>query len=158
MQEVAEAAAPLPAGRLLAPNVTEDFESPAYAAFAAAHEQYAGKPPPTGFLEANQYDQYIALALAMTAADSTDGPAVAAQVANVLNAPGTKVYTYADGVAALARGEDIDYDGASGTLELNHYGNVVELPISIRSIVDGTWAEWDAIALEAALDLRNDDG
>ena len=150
--EVAEAAAPLPAGRLLAPSVTDDFESPAYAAFAAAHEQYARKPPPTGFLEANQYDQYIALALAMVAAGSTDGPAVAAQVPNVLNAPGTKVYTYADGVAGLERGEDIDYDGASGPLELNRYGNVVVLPMSIVHIIDGTWVEREVIELEAALD------
>ena len=64
----------------------------------------------------------------MAAAGSTDGPAVAAQVPRVLNAPGTKVYTYADGVAALERGEDIDYDGASGSLDLNEHGRTRSPP------------------------------
>ena len=97
--EFAEVATELPVGRVLGVIMTDDFESPAYDTFVAAHLERTGERPPTGFFEANQFDQYIALALAMTAAGSTDGPAVAAQVPRVLNAPGTKVYSYADGVS-----------------------------------------------------------
>ena len=152
--DIAETAASLPTGRILAAQVTDAFDSPAYAAFAAAHQKFAGKPPPTGFYETNQFDQYIGLALAMTAAGTTDGPAVAAQVPNVLNAPGTKVYTYADGVAALERGEDIDYDGPSGSLELHTVtGNLVSPTVAVNHIVNGSYTEREVIELDPALSL-----
>lgn len=151
--DIAETAAELPTGRVLAAQVTDDFESPAYAAFASAHQQYANKPPPTGFYETNQFDQYIILALAMTAAESTDGPDVAAQIYNVTNAPGTKVHTYADGVAALERGETIDYDGPSGSIELNtSTGNLVSPKVAVQHIVGGGYtAREGVIELDASL-------
>ena len=150
--DIAETAAELPTGRILAAQVTDAFDSPAYAAFAAAHQEYAGKAPPTGFYETNQFDQYIGLALAMTAAGTTDGPAVAAQVPNVLNAPGTKVYTYAEGVAALERGEEIDYDGPSGSLDVNRLGNLVSPTVAVNHIVNGSYTEREVIELDASLD------
>ena len=151
--DIAETAAELPTGTILAAQVTDDFDSPAYAAFAAAHQEYANKPPPTGFYETNQFDQYIILALAMTAAESTDGPDVAAQIYNVTNAPGTKVYTYADGVAALERGEQIDYDGPSGSIELNtSTGNLVSPKVAVQHIVGGSYtAREGVIELDASL-------
>ncbi len=150
--DIAELVASLPTGRILAAQVTDDFDSPAYAAFAAAHQKFAGKAPPTGFYETNQFDQYIGLALAMTAAGTTDGPAVAAQVYNVLNAPGTKVYTYADGVAALERGEDIDYDGPSGSIELHTgTGNLVSPTVAVNHIVGGAYVTREVIELDASL-------
>ena len=150
--DIAETAAELPTGRILAVQITDDFDSPAYAAFAAAHQEHANKPPPTGFYETNQFDQYIVLALAMTAAGTTDGPAVAAQIYNVTNAPGTKVYTYADGVAALERGEQIDYDGPSGSLELHTTtGNLVSPKVAVQHIVGGSYTAREVIELDASL-------
>ena len=148
---IAEAAAELPTGQVLSAQVTDDFDSPAYAAFAAAHFEHTDKPPPIGFYETNQYDQYIALALAMTAAGSTDGPAVAAQVPQVLNPPGAKVYNYADGVAALKRGADIDYDGPSGSLQLNRYGNLISLKVAVQHIANGQYTVREVIELDATL-------
>ena len=149
--EIAEAAADLPPGRILAARVTDDFDSPAYEAFAAAHREYAGKPPPTGLFETNQFDQYIVVALAMTAAGTTEGAAVAARVRDVTNAPGTKVYTYADGVAALERGEQIDYDGPSGSLELNERGNLIGAKVAVFHIVDGGFTVREVIELDPSL-------
>ena len=154
IDEVAEVAADLPTGRVLGTWVADDIESPGYRAFVAAHIEHAGKPPSSSFPEANQYDQYIALALAMTAAGSTDGPAVAAQVPRVLSPPGTDVYSYADGVAALERGEDINYDGASSSLDLNKDGNLTSPTVKVAHIVDGLWSERWAIQLDPALDLH----
>ena len=153
VDDIAEIAAELPTGRVLRAWVTDDFESPAYTAFAAAHIAHAGELPPTGFYEANQYDQYIALALAMTAAGSTDGPAVAAQVPRVLSAPGTKVYRYADGVAALERGEDIDYDGASSSLDMNQYGDLISPTVRVMHVANGLWFEREVIQLDPRLSL-----
>ena len=149
--ELAEIAAGAPEGQVLTARVTDDFDSPAYAAFAAAHIEHAGRLPQTGFYEANEYDQYIALALAMTAAGSVDGPAVAAQVPGVLSAPGTKVYSYADGVAALERGEDIDYDGASSSLDMNEAGDLVSPMLSVTTAFQGRWFEREIIQLDPNL-------
>jgi branched-chain amino acid transport system substrate-binding protein len=150
--DIAEVAAELPTGTVLAAQVTDAFDSPAYAAFAAAHQEYAGKAPPTGFYETNQFDQYIVLALAMTAAESTDGPDVAAQIYNIVNAPGTKVYTYADGLAALERGEQIDYDGPSGSIELHTTtGNLISPKVAVNHIVNGSYTEREVIELDASL-------
>ena len=151
--EIAELAAGLPEGQVLSAHVTDDADSPAYVAFVAAHIEHAGNLPPGGFFEANQYDQYIALALAMTAAGSVDGPAVAAQVPRVLSAPGTTVYTYADGVAALDRGEDIDYDGASGSLDMNEAGELISPTISVTHNANGLWFERETIELDSNLSL-----
>ena len=149
--EIGEVAADLPTGRLLAAVATDDFGSPAYETFAEHHTASAGYEPPTGFYETNQYDQYIILALAMTAAGSTDGEAVNEQIPNVVNSPGTKVYNYPDGVAALERGDDIDYDGASSNLQLNQFGNIVSPQMSVRHIVNGEYAERDTITMDPAL-------
>lgn len=149
--EIAEVAADLPTGRLLAAVATDDFGSPAYETFAEHHTASAGYEPPTGFYETNQYDQYIILALAMTAAGSTDGEAVNEQIPNVVNSPGTKVYNYPDGVAALERGDDIDYDGASSNLQLNQFGNIVSPQMSVRHIVNGEYEERDTITMDPAL-------
>ena len=149
--DIAETAAELPTDRILGTWLTDDFDSPAYAAFAAAHQQFTDRPPPTGFLETNQFDQYIILALAMTAAGTTDGAAVAAQVPSIVNAPGTKVYTYADGVAALERGEEIDYDGPSSSLELNATGNLVSPTFAVTHIVGGEYTALAEAELDASL-------
>ena len=149
--EIAELVAGLPEGRVLSAHVTGDLESPAYATFVAAYIEHAGKPPPGGFYEANQYDQFIALALAMTAAGSVEGPAVATQVPRVLSAPGTKVYSYAEGVAALERGEEIDYDGASSSLDMNEAGDLISPMISVTHNSNGQWYQRDVVRLDPVL-------
>ncbi len=151
--EVAEAAASLPTGRVLGAVATDDFDSPAYTAFSAAHNEYAGKAPPGGFYETNQYDQYIALALAITAAGTTEGSAVNEQIPRVLNSPGKEVYTYAEGVAALNAGEDINFQGSSGSLDVNQYGNLVSPTMSVRHIVDGGYTQREVINVDPALNL-----
>ena len=68
-----------------------------------------------------------------------------------MNSPGTKVYNYPDGVAALERGDDIDYDGASSNLQLNQFGNIVSPQMSVRHIVNGEYEERDTITMDPAL-------
>ena len=128
-----------------------DTASDAYAAYAPRYEAIQGEPPSPGLYDANQYDQYIVLALAMAAAGTTDGPAVAAEIADVLNPPGTVVYTYADGLAAIEAGEDIDFHGASSSLDVNEFGNLSSPTFGEQQIVDGEWTQVGEVTLDPSL-------
>ncbi len=72
------------------------------------------------------YDACIATALAMTETKSTTGSVYNAKIAGLLtSAPGKTVVTsYAQGLAALKKGESIQFVGAGGDLSLNQYHNV----------------------------------
>jgi ABC-type branched-subunit amino acid transport system substrate-binding protein len=70
------------------------------------------------------YDGVIALALAMDKAGSTDAAAFTADIPKVTT-PGAGVAvvnTYAEGLAALKAGKQIDYVGAAGPMVFNQYG------------------------------------
>ncbi len=69
------------------------------------------------------YDSALVVALAMAACTCTKGGELTAAVAKVTSAPGTVVGSYADGIAALQKGEDIDYQGASSDLEFDAKGD-----------------------------------
>jgi branched-chain amino acid transport system substrate-binding protein len=128
-----------------------DTESPAYESYAPRYEEITGEQPTPGLYDANQYDQYIILALAITAAGTTDGEAVAAEITELLNPPGTTVYSYADGVAALEAGEDIDYHGASSSLDVNEFGNLASPTFGEQNIVDGQWTQVATVELDPSL-------
>ena len=87
-------------------------------------------PPPWQSYESNPfsityYDGVIAVALAMVAANSTSPAVFNSYISKVAN-PGagkTVVYTFAQGVAALKAGKQIQYFGATGTIDFNQYHN-----------------------------------
>lgn len=68
------------------------------------------------------YDCAIVLALAAEAAGSVEGSAILAEVANVTSG-GTPCTSFAECKELLAAGEDIDYEGAAGPLNLNDAGD-----------------------------------
>ncbi|MHC4310502.1 MAG: ABC transporter substrate-binding protein, partial [Planctomycetota bacterium] len=70
------------------------------------------------------YDILNATCLAIEAAGSIDPGAWADAMRQVTSPPGKKVYTYAQGMEALAAGEEIDYDGVTGTFEYTATGVV----------------------------------
>lgn len=76
------------------------------------------------------YDATIAGALAAIAADNDSGTAVASELSNVTN-EGEKCTTFADCVALLEDGTDIDYDGVSGPIDLNSTGSPSAATIGI---------------------------
>jgi len=71
---------------------------------------------------AESYDTVNLLALAMVAAQSCDGAAVAAALQSV-SKDGEKCTDYATCAALLAEGKDIDYDGISGPIEFADNGD-----------------------------------
>jgi branched-chain amino acid transport system substrate-binding protein len=129
-----------------------DQSSPAYESFAERYEAEAGEAPSAGLYEANQYDQYIALALAIVAADSLEGPDIAAAVPDVLNPGGTVVYSFEDGVKELEAGNEIDYHGASSSLDLNEFGNLASPVFGQQEISSaGEWEQVTTIELDPSL-------
>jgi len=128
-----------------------DTESPAYQSYAPRYEAITGESPSPGLYDANQYDQYIILALAIAIAGTTDGEAVAAVISDLLNPPGTIVYSYAEGLAAIEAGEDIDLHGASSSLDVNEFGNLASPHFGEQNIVDGAWTQVATVELDASL-------
>ena len=82
---------------------------------------------------AESYDAVVLLALAAYAANSTEGVEMAKYLRQVSggSGDGEKVSTYEEGVALLAEGQQIDYDGPSGPITFDEHGDPTEATIGI---------------------------
>jgi branched-chain amino acid transport system substrate-binding protein len=69
------------------------------------------------------WDMVNVLALAIESANSVETAAINAKIREIANPPGQKVYSFAEGKAALKSGK-IDYDGASSVLDFDAKGDV----------------------------------
>ena len=78
-----------------------------------------------GAFQAAHYDAMIVAALAMTAANSTDPNVWVNKVIDVSSPPGTKIYTYAEGVAALKAGQKINYEGAASSVDFDATHSII---------------------------------
>lgn len=94
-------------------------ESQAYKRLNQAYTAKTSKDVFDNVYAVHVYDSVLLLALAMQKAGSTDGTAVAQAMHDISNAPGDKVEGFADGLAALKAGKEIDYDGASGPIDFD---------------------------------------
>jgi ABC-type branched-subunit amino acid transport system substrate-binding protein len=122
-----------------------DPTSPAFQAWFAVYQSYnpAGEPPASAFIP-GAYDAAMILALATTAAGSTDGTAIAAKIRQVANPPGIVVCPgqYRKAFRLLAKGKDINYEGALGPIDLDERGNATGLAFGIfRAFSDGSTAQ-----------------
>ena len=91
------------------------------------------------------YDATVLSALAATAANSDNGEAVASELINV-SRDGTKCTEYAECVQLLQDGEDIDYDGVSGPIDLNDTGSPSVATIGIFQYAnDNTYSNIDYV-------------
>ena len=91
-------------------------------AFATAYKaKYGGNPVE---LANYGYDAMNVMALAWEKAGTTSGSAVFKAMHDVASAPGTACTTFADCSALLKAGTAINYEGASGPVDFNQYGNV----------------------------------
>ena len=107
-------------------------DTDAYSNFEAAYEEVHGEVPPKPYID-TAYDAAMVMALAIEQAGSTDSVAIRDALREVANAPGTEVYPgeWAKAKELIANGEDIDYVGASGSINFDENGDV-----------SGTFAEW----------------
>ena len=72
------------------------------------------------------YDMVVCLALAMEAAGAERQRPVQvnAKIRDVANPDGTKVFTFAEGKKLLAEKKKVNYEGASGRLDFDQFGDV----------------------------------
>jgi len=113
---------------------------PAWQHFTGLYQTVWGTNQPVA-LSQNTYDSVIIAALAMTEAGTTDPTKWINDVSDVAANPnGVKVYTYADGVAALKAGKKINYEGASGSDDYNQFHNVA--------------GAWDVVNFDASGNLQ----
>lgn len=84
------------------------------------------------------YDAATLIALAAQFAGCADGASIAAALPEVAGNGGEKCTTYADCLALLAAGSEIDYDGVTGPGDFNEYGDLLEGTISINEYSSNT--------------------
>lgn len=95
----------------------------ALADFTKLWQEKKGKAP--GAYVPHTWDAAALITLAAQAAQSNDGEAIAAKLRDVANGPGQEVTDVCEGLKLLASGQDINYQGASGNVDLDANGDVV---------------------------------
>jgi branched-chain amino acid transport system substrate-binding protein len=116
---------------------TSDTSLPTYQEFADAYKSEYGEPPYA--FNANMYDATILAGLAMVAADSTDGAAINEGILEVASG-GTACSSFEECAEALSNGEDVNYEGASGPVDLDETGTASS-PYSIQQVKNGKWKQ-----------------
>jgi ABC-type branched-subunit amino acid transport system substrate-binding protein len=102
--------------------------------------------------DAQNFDAVILCYLAAVAAGSTDGPDMAAELQDITG-PGGDKYTFEqlpDAIRALQDGNDIDYEGASGPVDLNDDGDPESGVYDLFRYRNGEIDVFDEIAVEPA--------
>lgn len=121
-------------------------ETGASAAFQSAFEAAYGELPPRPYLR-EVYDAIYLIALAAQAAGSNE-PAAIRDALRDVSAGGTAVTPGAEGfaaaVAAIGAGEDVNYEGASGPVDLDANGDVAKGTILIWRVAGGTLEDTEA--------------
>lgn len=82
-----------------------------------------GQPP--GEYVPQSWDAAALLVLAAQAAKSNTGAAIQSKIREVANGPGTEVSDVCEGLKLLRQGKQINYQGASGNVNIDQNGDVV---------------------------------
>jgi branched-chain amino acid transport system substrate-binding protein len=100
-----------------------NVNAPSFKLYDDAYRKAMGQPGSSNVYAAMVWDMVITLALAIEASGKTDTDSVKANIRVVANPGGQKVYSFAEGKAALKQGK-INYEGASSVLDFDEYGDV----------------------------------
>src|SRR5690606_33724299 len=107
----------------------------AYKRFAARFRDKMKREPDV--FAAQSYDMVITLALAIEAAGATATPMeINARIKPVTGASGQKVSSFEQGREVLKAGGDVDYEGASSSLDFGQHGETVP-DFGVFEITDG---------------------
>ena len=100
--------------------------------------------------DAQNFDAVILCYLSAVAAGSTDGKDMAAELQDI-SGPGGDKFTFEqlpDAIKALQNGDDIDYEGASGPVNLNEDGDPTAGVYDIYRFKDGKIEVFDELPIE----------
>ncbi len=95
----------------------------ALADFSTLWQEKTGKDI-TAFVP-HSWDAAILTMLAAEASDENTGEGIQGKLRDVANAPGTEVTDACEAMELVRKGEDINYQGASGNVDIDEYGDVV---------------------------------
>jgi len=91
--------------------------------FTALWKEKTGKEV-TAYLPHN-WDAAVLMMLAAEASDANTGEGIKSKISEVANAPGTEVSDACQAMALVRKGEDVNYQGASGNVDIDANGDVV---------------------------------
>ena len=94
-------------------------------AFQKLYDSSSEQPKDRGTFDAQNFDAVTLCVLGAVAAGSSEGPDIQAAITDVASAPGDQ-YDFTDmagAIEALQAGEDIDFEGVSGPLDLDENGD-----------------------------------
>ncbi|MEZ5729057.1 MAG: ABC transporter substrate-binding protein [Burkholderiaceae bacterium] len=117
-----------------------DYERPAFRRWEAFAREQGIKS--RGPYVANAYDAAFMMALAIEAAGSADKGRISKALRAISGPPGVVILPgeFAKAKALLRQGRDIDYEGASGSVDFDVFGDIVGRT-SVSRFVDGAWRE-----------------
>ena len=95
----------------------------ALADFTSLWQEKTGKEL-TAFVP-HSWDAGILMMLAAEAADTNTGEGIKSKMLEVANAPGTEVSDPCEAMKLVKQGEDINYQGASGNVDIDSNGDVI---------------------------------
>jgi neutral amino acid transport system substrate-binding protein len=95
----------------------------ALAAFSTLWQEKTGKDI-TAFVP-HSWDAAILMMLAAEASKENTGDGIKSKIRDVANAPGVEVTEPCEAMKLIREGEEINYQGASGNVDIDEYGDVV---------------------------------
>ena len=100
---------------------------------------------------AQSFDAVATLALANAAAGENDGEAIRDQMRAVANDGGTEVTpdTLAEGLEMAAQGEEINYQGAAGSIQFDDAGDIAAATYDLYRYMEGGFENIDQIEYSA---------
>jgi ABC-type branched-subunit amino acid transport system substrate-binding protein len=122
----------------LPPEVTEgiytvqpsaDIDSPA---FAATAKRLGLGEPDSYQCQATDWISLVSLTIAK--AKAATGTALRDNIRTISQGSGTKVYTALEGLAVLAKGGEINYEGASGPCDFNEIGDILDCKFRFQKV------------------------
>lgn len=126
---------------------TVESTSAAFKAYVEVAKKYGlGDLDPTGPYLATSYDAMFLTALAIQASGKTDRAGLNASLRKVASAPGEVILPgqWDKAVAALKAGKDINYEGASGSVDFDENGDVTGV-YSFNEVKDGKLVQIETI-------------
>jgi neutral amino acid transport system substrate-binding protein len=98
-------------------------DGPALTAFTSLWKEKTGKEI-TAYVP-HSWDAAVLMMLAAEASKTNTGDGIKSKIREVANAPGTEVTDVCKALELVRKGEDINYQGASGNVDIDEYGDVV---------------------------------
>jgi branched-chain amino acid transport system substrate-binding protein len=142
---------------LVGPDISEGMRGTAPGAFSgeapnAFDKMFeAADGPPRNLFDANVFDNVVLCYLGAVAAGSSEGEEIAEALPDV-TAPGGQKVTFEElpqAIEALEKGQDIDYEGASGPIDWEENGDLSRYIYDISEFKDGKLTKVDTVEVKA---------